>query len=77
MLSSLPTLYDLKLVLNANKTKFMLFSNSKSKSPNLPPIVTRQGSEIEQVNQYKYLGILIDDSLSFKPHIQNLAKKMN
>jgi len=25
---------------------------------------------------FKYLGFLIDDSLSFKPHIQQLVKKL-
>ena len=34
-----------------------------------------QGSEIESVSQYKYLGIIIDNSLSFKPHILELLKK--
>jgi len=61
------TLFDLKL---------MLFSNAKSKLQNLPSITTSQGFEIETVSQYKYLGILIDDSLSFKPHIQQLVKKL-
>lgn len=70
------TLFDLKLVLNDDKTKLMLFSNAKSKSRNLLPITTSQGSEIESVSQFKYLGILIDDSLSFKPHIQQLVKKL-
>lgn len=70
------TLFDLKLVLNDDKTKLMLFSNAKSMSRNLLPITTSQGSEIESVSQFKYLGILIDDSLSFKPHIQHLVKKI-
>jgi len=39
------------------------------------PSITSQGFEIETVSQYKDLGILIDDSLSFKPHIQQLVKK--
>ena len=32
-------LYDLKLVLNADKTKVMLVSNTKSKPQNLPSIL--------------------------------------
>ena len=36
--------YDLKLVLNADKTKVMLFSNSKSKLLSLPSVITAQGS---------------------------------
>ncbi len=57
-------LYDLKLVLNAEKKqKSCFFSNFKSKS-NLPSILTSQGTKIECVSKYKYLGILIDESLS-------------
>lgn len=67
---------DLKLVLNAAKTKLMMFSKAKPKVLNLPPIPTLQGTEIESVLQYKYLGILIDNSLSFKPHIVELLKKL-
>ena len=69
-------LYDLKLVLNAEKTTLMLFTKAKSKPSDLPPITTLQGSVIESVSQYKYLGIIIDDALSFKPHIQQLLKKL-
>ncbi len=68
-------LYDLKLVLNAEKTKGMLFSNLKSKS-NLPSILTSTGTKIECVSKYRYLGILIDESLSFTFHIQQLAKRL-
>ena len=70
------TLYRLKLLLNADKTKLMTFSKAKLKPVNIPSIITFQGSDIESVSQFKYLGFLIDDSLSFKPHIQQLVKKL-
>ena len=70
------TLFQLKLVLNIDKTKLMLFSNSRSRSQNIPSVVTLEGSEIEVVDSYKYLGILIDDSLTFQPHVQYLVKKL-
>ena len=54
----------------------MLFTKAKSKPSDLPPITTLQGSVIESVSQYKYLGIIIDDALSLKPHIQQLLKKL-
>ncbi len=68
-------LFDLKLVLNADKTKFMLFSKSKSIPHNLLSVTTSQGLEIEFTSQYKYLGILIDDALSFGPHVQQPVKR--
>ncbi len=68
------TLHELKLVLNADKTKLMLFTNSKS-SANVP-VYTANGKEIEVVKSYKYLGIVLDDSLHFKPHVQYLVRKL-
>ena len=61
-------------MLNAEKTKVMVFSNSRKKELDLN-IVTDQGKTIKVVSSYKYLGFLIDDHLSFKLHIQNLVKK--
>jgi len=52
----------------------MLFSNSKSIS-NLPSILTSQGMKIECVSKYRYLGVLIDESLYFSHHTQ-LAKRL-
>lgn len=31
---------------------------------------------MEPVSQYKYLGIILDHALSFKPHFQHLVKKL-
>ena len=67
-------LSDLKLLLNASKTKVMLFSQARIRTP--LEIVTAQGQTLEQVPKYKYLGIWLDDSLSFKPHVDNLLKKL-
>lgn len=32
-----------------------------------------QGTKIECVSKYRYLGILIGESLSFTPHVQQLV----
>lgn len=69
-------LYQLKLVLNVEKTKIMLYSKSKKSLDSFPSIFTIHGEQIEQVKLYKYLGILIDDQLSFKLHIDKLVKKL-
>ncbi|XP_013857613.1 RNA-directed DNA polymerase from mobile element jockey, partial [Austrofundulus limnaeus] len=70
------TFMQLKLILNADKTKLMLFANTKRVPLTIPTVSTLDGDIIEMVHTYKYLGFLIDDSLSFKPHIQNLVKKL-
>lgn len=69
-------LYQLKLVLNTDKTKLMVFTKSKKEPQTLPHIITTQGKEIERVSTYKYLGFLIDDCLTFKFHIDALVKKL-
>lgn len=67
---------QLKLVLNADKTKQMLFSKPKKGPLNIPTVFTLEGSELEVVHTYKYLGILLDDTLTCKAHIENLVKKL-
>uniref|UniRef100_A0A3B3HCE9 Reverse transcriptase domain-containing protein n=1 Tax=Oryzias latipes TaxID=8090 RepID=A0A3B3HCE9_ORYLA len=70
------TFLQLKLTVNADKTKLMLFSNSRKTPQGFLTVSTLEGNEIELVHVYKYLGILIDDALSFKPHIENLVRKL-
>lgn len=69
-------LLDLKLVSNASKTKAMLFSSHRLKPLTLPSIYTSEGAQIELVSTYRYLGFLIDESLSFTSHIQQLVKRL-
>src|SRR4029434_3020644 len=70
------SLKSLKLMLNESKTKFMIFSNGRNNVPSTHRICTRSGTNIEQVLCYKYLGIWLDDRLSFKSHVLDLAKKV-
>lgn len=59
-----PQLTEVRLVLNAAKTKLIMFSSGR-KVPEPPPsIFSLQGCEIELMTSYKYLGIIIDDRLS-------------
>ena len=69
------SLFDLKLVLNSKKTKWMLFSRSLFVDDSLS-IVTLQGEPIEIVDSYKYLGIWLDTKLSYSVHIEHLVKKL-
>src|ERR1700761_2321096 len=38
--------------------------------------VTINGSEIEKVNEFKYLGVVIDNRLNMKVHIDYICKKV-
>ncbi len=69
-------IYNLKLVLNVDKTKYMLFSGSKKFDKNVSSLQTLQGTVIESVKEYKYLGIIVDNALSFSSHITQLKKKL-
>jgi hypothetical protein len=63
-----------KLKINISKTKYMIITN-KDKIDNQINIAY-QNQQIEQVNQYKYLGITIDDHLSYTTHSENLIKRL-
>lgn len=70
------TLMQLKLVLNADKTKLMLFTKSRTRLQSIPPVVPLGGRETEVVTSYKNLGLSIDGSLTFKPHVLHLVKTL-
>ncbi len=65
-----------KLFLNKKKTCSMIFGSkhSLSRSPSLC-INFNDGSPLERVDVFKYLGLWIDPELSFKPHIDYICKK--
>lgn len=66
-----------KLKLNVSKTKAMVISNRRANYDSVR--VKMDGVLLERVQEIKYLGVLIDDKLSFKNHIDytigKIAKK--
>ena len=74
-------LFNNGLVLNFSKTKFMIFSNYCSKDKgshlNLHEKDMRRNCEIflERVTVYKYLGVMLTETLHQKPHIQYIVNK--
>uniref|UniRef100_A0A0E9XHX0 Uncharacterized protein n=1 Tax=Anguilla anguilla TaxID=7936 RepID=A0A0E9XHX0_ANGAN len=54
----------------------MLFTRAKNIDYNSLHISTANGSNIERVTEYKYLGIWFDEKLTFKYHIDNLVSKL-
>ena len=63
-----------RLSLNINKTHFTIFSN-KNKTMN--DSIKIRGVNIEQKKCVKFLGVLIDDRLSFSNHIQHVIGKVS
>ena len=68
---------SLNLLLNTKKTKVMWFGRKGSATPPIGHNITSlEGTTLEQVTEYKYLGIWLDNTLSFLPHINKLQSKI-
>lgn len=65
-----------RLVLHADKTEMLIFNSKRKEFENIPPIFSND-SEIMIVDEFKYLGLPIDSSLSRNSHINKLMKKVS
>ena len=63
-----------KLSLNLQKTNYMLFSNSIN---NIPGDIVFDNTLINKESQIKFLGVTLDDKLSWKPHTNNICKTIS
>ena len=63
-----------KLVINLNKTHLMLFTNRKR-----PQEVTLNvnGNSITEKVESKFLGVIVDNKLSWQPHIKYISNKIS
>ena len=65
------------LFLNLNKTEYIVFGTqqrlirSESHSP-----LCMEGKEVNQVKSFKYLGVLLDECLSFNNHVNYVRSKV-
>jgi hypothetical protein len=66
----------LQLLLNTSKTKCMLFNRSLPAPARPSSITTLDRSDLEYVDNYKYLGVWLDCKLSFQTHIKHLQSKV-
>ena len=60
------------LQLNVSKSVCMFFSKTKIHCPE--PEVVVDGERLRVVSDFKYLGVLIDNNLTFKEHIKKVSK---
>ena len=65
-------LRGLQLLLNASKTRCMRFNRLRPTPSRLISITTLDGSDLEYVDNYKYLGVWLDCKLSFQTYIKHL-----
>ena len=64
-----------ELSLNVNKSKFMVFCTPQKKIR--LPTWHIDGSELECVEEFNFLGITIDKYLNWHSHINKLANKLS
>lgn len=62
------------LALNLDKTKYILFN---SNSTNREPELFVQNKQISSVQQIRFLGVEIDNKLSWDEHTKHIVKKLN
>ena len=68
--------FGLQLLLNASKTKCIFFNRLLPAPTRQTSIPTLGGSDLEYVDNYKYLGVWLDCKLSFQTHIKHLQSKI-
>jgi hypothetical protein len=64
-----------RLALNIEKTNFVVFHSPKKK-PHKVLSICIDNQSIREATSVKYLGVLIDSTLSWRPHISELSKKI-
>ena len=63
-----------RLALNVSKTNFVIFRANKKLDHNVTLLLNKKA--IEQKDHVKYLGVLVDEKLSWNFHIPHVAKKI-
>ena len=67
-----------KLTLNIDKTNFMIFTSDRKRSQlNIPNTLQVDNFIINRISHTKYLGLIIDEKLSWKEHVNQLCIKLN
>ena len=66
-----------RLSLNVDKTKLLLFRSKNNKTSLDNISIKIQNSKLLPSNYVKYLGVLIDENLSWSYHIKELSNKLN
>ena len=65
-----------KLSINVSKCKFMLLGHSSRYGDFSSLSLSLSGEDLERVDCYKYLGITLNQRLSWEDHVSNIAFKI-
>ena len=65
-----------KLTINCKKTKYCIYGMRSivKKSRNIDMLLSLNGTVLEKVCSYKYLGFILDDQLNFNKHVTEISK---
>ena len=64
-----------RLALNISKTNFIVFHPQNKEKKRITIRINKY--TIQEKNEIKYLGVILDASLTWKQHIDKLIKKLN
>ena len=65
-----------KLTLNSEKSSFTIFKSGKKAIPNLPNQIEFLDQHIKRASDIKFLGIILDENLTFNQHIKEICNKL-
>ena len=66
-----------RLSINVKKTKLVFHPASQNSVNNINSVIKMQNTVIDYVTSYVYLGVEIDDMLTFKKHFSNIFKNVS
>ena len=65
------------LSLNVKKTKFMVFHPYQKNIENCVPSLKIGNTDIERVKEFNFLGLIIEETLSWKSHVDYISNKIS
>ena len=65
-----------KLTLSIGKSKFLLFHGRRKNSHEYIKAISIGKDEIPRVTQFKYIGLTLDENLTWEPHINNICSAL-
>ena len=65
-----------KLTLNADKSNFVVFRSKRKKITDIPNQIQFGNTSISRNNSIKYLGVILDEYLTWEEHITDVCNKL-
>lgn len=65
-----------KMAMNVRKTQFMLFQTKNSKTDLTNFTVTLDNNKLDRVKSFKYLGLMLDENLTWEENVKYVANKI-